>query len=191
MRLMIIAPHFPEYSWRYAEAMSQHAEVLVCLDEHQFKSEFVGRNWSRHAPARLVLMRFKTPLDLFKLIIRTVKYQPSAIHFQEAVGPRRRLFSAVILTLFKPFVRVVLTVHDPVPHAGRDQFVAQRSAWTRDYLRHRSDIVVVHGQHCLVTYLKWSIKSEQRVIVSTHGLILEPPQLLAREIRKAEVDIFW
>ena len=32
-RLAIIAPHFPEYALQYARAMSNHRDVLVCLDE--------------------------------------------------------------------------------------------------------------------------------------------------------------
>lgn len=173
-RLAIVAPHFPEYAVQYARAMSNCCDVLVCVDEGQLASEYEGRDVPLGRIRKLERLRFKTPLDLLKLLLLIVRYRPSVIHLQEAAGPRRGFFSACVATLMKPFSTIVLTVHDPVHHAGRDEVAARRTARVREFVRRWADIVVVHGAYCARQYQSSAPPSGQRLVTSEHGLILEP-----------------
>ena len=173
-RLAIIAPHFPEYALQYARAMSSHCDVLVCVDEGQLASEYEGRDVPRDRVRRLAPMRFKTPLDLLKLLFLVLRHRPSVIHLQEAAGPRRGFFSACVATMMKPFSKIVLTVHDPVHHSGRDEMAARRTARVREFVRRWADIVVVHGAYCFKQYQALGQPNGQKLVASEHGLILEP-----------------
>ena len=176
-RLAIIAPHFPEYALQYARAMSAHRDVLVCLDEAQLADEYKGRDVPRDRVRKLAPVRFKTPLDLLKLLLLIVRYRPSVIHLQEAAGPRRGFFSACVLVVMKPFAQIVLTVHDPVHHAGRDAVDADRTAWVRNFVRRWADVVVVHGAYCARAYQALGSPGRQTLVTSEHGLILQPPEV--------------
>lgn len=174
MRLAVIAPHFPEYTLRYAGGLAEYCEVLVCVDEAQLAAEYEGRSIPEEHDRRIERVRFKTLLDLFKILYLTARFKPAIVHFQEAAGPRRGFFVACIATAMKPFARIALTVHDPVPHAGRDAVAARRTAWVRDYVRRLADIVVVHGAHCARLYREGAPRPRCEVVQSEHGLILEP-----------------
>jgi len=178
MRLAIISPHFPEYSLRYALGMAEHCEVLVCLDADLVMDEYAGRETPTAGTGRLEQFRFKSPLDLLRMIWTVRRFRPSVVHFQEASGPKRAFFNACVATMLRRSAMIVLTVHDPVPHEGRDQVAAQRTPWMRNYLRRTADVIVVHGAHCGRLMRNSLGTSAQRVVESEVGLILEPPDLL-------------
>ncbi len=174
-RLAVIAPQFPEYTIRYAQAMARSWDVLVCVDEAQMAAEYAGRDVPRPGGRLPATNRFKTVRDLFKLLVTVARHRPSIVHFQEAVGLRRSFFNACLATLMRPRARIVLTVHDPFPHVGRDASVALRTAILRDYVRRRADTVISHGDYCAAECRTFASAGTQQVVVSEHGLILEPP----------------
>lgn len=177
MRLAIVAPHFPEYALRYAAAMARHGEVLVCVDAGQLAAEYRGRTVPERDGCTVRPVRFKTPLDLLRLLRSLRRFRPTVVHFQEAAGPRRGLFNSVAAVLLRRSALVVLTVHDPMPHAGRDRAAARRTAPMSGHLRRLADVVVVHGAHCAGLYRQAGFGTGQRVVESDHGLILEPSAL--------------
>lgn len=175
MRLAIIAPHFPEYSVCYAAGIARHCDVLVCVDVRQLAMEYEGRDVPR-GRFQLERVHFRQPLDLLRQLWLVIRFRPTVVHFQEAAGPRRGWFNAIIATVMKPFATIVLTVHDPVPHEGRDAAVARRVAHIRDYLRRRADITVVHGGYCERRLRESAHPPRGRIVQSEIGLILEPEQ---------------
>ena len=182
MRLAIIAPHFPEYALRYAAAMAASCDVLVCVDAGQMAAEFAGRAPPAIPGGQLAPGRFKTPADLWRLVRLIRRFRPDVVHLQEAAGPRRGAFLACIAALLRPSALVVLTVHDPVPHGGRDAGAARRAAWSRNLVRRLANMLVVHGAYC-TNLLQQDLLQQDRaawrrpppqVVQSEHGLILEP-----------------
>lgn len=176
MRLAIIAPHFPEYAIQYAGAMAKRCKVLVCVDPEQMASEYAGRAEPVVPDGQVAPIVFKTPMDLWRLCRLVRRFRPTVIHLQEAAGPRRGIFLACAAAAARPAL-VVLTVHDPVPHVG----AAKRAAWSQTVVRRMADVFVVHGAYCarlLREALPVAGPSGQgalrRVIISEHGLILEP-----------------
>ncbi len=182
MRLAIVAPHFPEYALRYAAAMAASCDVLACVDAGQMADEFAGRSPPAIPGGQLAPVRFKTPADLWRLIRLIRRFRPDVVHLQEAAGPRRGAFLACIAALLRPSALVVLTVHDPVPHGGRDAGAARRAAWSRNLVRRLANMLVVHGAYC-TNLLQQDLLQQDRaawrrpppqVVQSEHGLILEP-----------------
>jgi glycosyltransferase involved in cell wall biosynthesis len=170
----IVAPHFPEYSLQYAAALSRHCEVLVCVDEAQLAAEYSGREIPKRLEKVVRAFRFKTAMDLLRLVRTVARARPDIVHLQEAVGPRRRLFSALLVMVVKRSSKVALTIHDPIPHPGRDGDVARRGVMFRDYVRRRADLVVLHGQYCREQYRLSEPSFDKRLVVSAHGTILSP-----------------
>ncbi len=192
MRLVIIAPHFPEYALRYAEAMAKRCDVLVCVDAGQMAAEYAGRAAPVVPGGQVVPVAFKTPADLWRLLRLVRRFRPTVVHMQEAAGPRRGAFLACIAAVLRPSALVVLTVHDPVPHGGRDAGVARRAAWSRNLVRRLADVLVVHGAHC-ARLLRESLPAGQQrlpqVVQSEHGLILEP--VLVRAPQPGALRLFF
>lgn len=176
-RLAIVAPQFPEYSLCYALGMSGLCTVLACVDEGQLAAEYAGRLLPEDRNGVLRQVHFKSPFDLLQLIIMIWRFKPDVLHIQEAAGPRRAFFTACLAHLFRRSALVVLTVHDPLPHAGRDQAAARRTAWIGRYVRRSADLIVTHGHHCAGLMQAQVRETKQQVVSSEHGLILEPPTL--------------
>lgn len=173
-RVLIVAPHFAEYSLRYARALAAHSEVAAVLDEKGLVRDLAGRESLRRGPERLTTNRFRSPADLVRLVWFAVRFRPSALHLQEAAGPRRGVFTAILASVLRRTSRIVLIVHDPLPHMGRDSALARRVRYVRDHLRRRADVVIVHGPSCAAQYRRESSVLHQRVLVGAHGVILEP-----------------
>jgi glycosyltransferase involved in cell wall biosynthesis len=154
--------------------MARYCNVLVFVDEAQVEAEFAGRRIRLHSQTELQRNRFKTPADLWRMIAAIRRFRPDVIHVQEAVGPRRAAFVACIAWIMRRGATVVLTVHDPVPHSGRDEAAAWRTAFVGGYLRVNADMIVVHGAYCAATLRSTFPPPARQIFVSDHGIILEP-----------------
>ena len=179
MRLAIIAPHFPEYALRYAASMTPHGDVLVCVDSAQLAQEYAGRPVSLPKGVALTTSPFKSPRDFLTLYRIIRRFKPNILHFQEAAGPRRALFNAALARLLRPSAAIIVTVHDPVAHAGRDLLAARRTVRILTYLRNLSDRIVVHGRFCADQMAALVPSAATCLLTSEHGLILEPDILAA------------
>ena len=174
LRFAVVAPHYPEYTVHYAKALEAHYEVLACVDADQLATEFEGRPADVGYPKNLKSLRWKTPLDLIRLIVTIMRFRPAILQFQEAVGPRRAFFVACLAKLMKRRALIALTVHDPAPHEGRDAAAARRTAWFSVYMRRLADVIVVHGPTCAQGYREHVGLRHQLLIETNHGLLLEP-----------------
>ena len=173
IRLAVVAPHFPEYSLRYAAAMAKYCDVLACIDKAQLATEYDGRKVD-FGRTRLEPVNFKTPNDLLKMCAAIKKFRPDVVHIQEAVGPRRAFFTVAIARLMKSNAAIVLSIHDPLPHEGSDEAAARRTAWIGSHVRRAADLVVVHGAYC-AGLIESSLEPDQQLAISEHGVILVPP----------------
>ncbi len=174
LRLAVLAPNSAEYTIRYARAMEAHYEVLACVDCEQLAAEFEGRPANDGFPKNVKSFRYKTAPDLTRLLRAIAAFRPTVLAIQEAVGPRRGFFVACVAAMMKPFALIVLTVHDPVPHEGRDLTASRRTAWASAYVRRLADVIVVHGPSCARVYREQVGLGGQMLIETDHGLQLEP-----------------
>jgi glycosyltransferase involved in cell wall biosynthesis len=183
---MMVAPHFEEYALRLCLALAGQAQVLLATDLDRLDRDYRGR--ARPSTDALVLRdaRFRSPADGVRLLLDVARFRPHVLHLQEASGLRKAMICAAVVALVKPFCRIVLTVHDPSPHEGRDAAIAQRLDRYRRYVRRAAAVVLVHGDHCRRAYQAVRDDADQPVTAIDHGVILAdtppPPRVAERPL---------
>jgi glycosyltransferase involved in cell wall biosynthesis len=83
--------------------------------------------------------------------------------------------AAIVVILCRPFFTLALTIHDPLPHSGRDASIARRPAPFLRYVRRRVHRVFIHGPSCRDQYLSQYLPAphrDDRVVLTEHGVIL-------------------
>lgn len=174
-RIMMVAPHFEEYAYLLSLALAEHVDVLLVLDEAVLDAEFVGRDRPRHDRLTISDNRFRTARDLARLANELRRFRPDVLHWQEPSGFVKAAFAALTVTVARSFARTAITIHDPVPHVGRDSRVAARLAWLRRYARRSVDRLFLHGPACAaqyqIDYLD-SLRPDPRVRLTEHGIVL-------------------
>jgi len=147
MKIVFIALHFSEYSFRLASELVVNNDVLLVLSKKNAVKEISAEELNQ-VDIRLHilfmedygLMHLGLFSNAFKLIKKIRGFKPDIIHIQEA--PRDYLMLAV------PFIRNcpwILTVHDHKPHSGQDSHVRKRILLYRKLMRRMADAIIVHG----------------------------------------------
>lgn len=170
--LVMIAPHFQEYCLLLANAMATYCDVTLMVDTQRLASEYEGRIMPTSPRCSLKHIGFTSVLDLPRMIFILLKTRPGFIHIQEPSGMAKAMLCAAIVMLCRRFTKVILTIHDPLPHKGRDSDVVERFERIRQYIRHKAHLVVVHGQYCYELYCSTNKPPHQRVLISDHGSVL-------------------
>lgn len=181
-RVMMIAPHFEEYALLLAVAMAKHVEVLLVLDVQALAREFEAREFPAHPQLRIVNNRFRSPADLARLLVELRRFRPDVLHWQEPSGLIKAAFASINITVANRFARTAITIHDPVPHSGRDARVAARLAPFRRYSRSRAHRLFLHGEACAAQYLTEYLMndiSDDRIRLTEHGVLLAATQTVA------------
>ena len=183
-KIAVFAPHYAEYAVRLALALAEHAEILLItetrnlanecrsflLDEARLRLKLV--TYDAHSRPGRLLAQLRIPLIM-------ASFRPDLVHVQEQPDKT----TARIVRSLRPFLPLLLTVHDPNPHTGRDAAYAGRQDGHRRYLRSAAAAFHVHGEYCQRELAK--LVGTDRPIVSTpHGVILtpEPQETRAPEI---------
>lgn len=184
--MAMVAPHFEEYALLLANAVAAHVPVRLFLDRRHLDRDFVGRVMPVAADLDLVDVHFGRPSTVATLLADLIAFRPSVLHIQEPSGWAKAIIATALVTALRPFCRIVLTVHDPEPHVGRDSAIVARFARLRAYVRGRSHIVLVHGEHCRSVYQRF-VRPDQHVALTEHGVILtgegSVPRLAAGPLR--------
>ena len=172
LRVCFLTTHYAEYGLSLAAALAQHAEVLVVASEENVRMEMGSAALAGGAglPPPHVLYRTRSPLSIARqawALVRAVRrFAPDVIHVQED--------SKDVLALALPLLPrrpLVLTMHDPRPHAGADTAAYKRSRHAMYFaqLRRRADAMVVHGQR-LVDEARQAVDGRPiPITVAPHG----------------------
>ncbi|OWK31930.1 glycosyltransferase family 4 protein [Sphingomonas mucosissima] len=178
-RIMMVAPHFEEYALFLSVALAGHADVLLIVNTAVLEAEFVGRVMPTHPRLDVRHSAFASAAELVRLIAAMRRFRPDVLHWQEPSGLIKAAFAAVTVVTAGRSARTAVTVHDPVPHAGRDSRVAARLARLRRFTRARVDRLFLHGQACVDQYQRdylRSVRPDRRVRLTEHGILLPPPE---------------
>jgi glycosyltransferase involved in cell wall biosynthesis len=174
-RVLMIAPHFAEYTLYLARALAAHAEVEVGFDAGNLAAETRGFRIEDARALGFGAFTFQTRsavhrwLATARILWRSLKRRPDVIHFQES-GNALTLVAAPLARLIAP---VVLTVHDPLPHMGRDASALKR--WRRRVqVRRAAALCLVHGEHCQAELRSEAAGAIGHVATTRHGVILVP-----------------
>jgi len=148
MKIALISFHFAEYAFLLGSALADRHEVLLILNKENAERE-LGNRLSYADKPRLKIVclperGLKNPL-MFLNSVRVISeiraFSPGVIHCQEAINDY--LMGALAVLCKYP---LVLTIHDHVPHSGKDSQDRKRISFYRHRLRHMPDVVIVHGE---------------------------------------------
>ena len=124
--IAVVAPHFEEYALGLANGLACERKVALFVEKSLLETEFIGRDMPVSPNLAVKDLRFSSPFGAISALIDLVKFRPSVIHVQEASGLLRALTCAWIVAMTRRCCRIALTVHDPMPHVGRDEDIAKR-----------------------------------------------------------------
>lgn len=173
MRAMLWALHFTEYASLLAAALQQKAEVLLVVYSDNAANE-LGQDFRQQINGVGVMLevleRPRTPIDILRNSMRLLaiskRFRPDVLHIQEDGRDE------MLLALFGlGKVPVVLTVHDPVPHSGRDalRFRFSRGRLYLMLLRRRADSAITHGIALSKALARVAPRLSDRTCVIPHG----------------------
>lgn len=176
VRIASFAPHYAEYATRMALALADDHEVLLLLDQNNRRNELQAPLFEA-ARRATTLFEFRTDTRITRRVarltvaLRILLFRPDVVHVQEQPDH----LTAIVMTIVSRFVPIVLTVHDPKPHTGRDAAYAMRRDKYRRRIRQSARAYHVHGPYC-VGLLKDAAVPDRPVVSTLHGVILTPPE---------------
>jgi glycosyltransferase involved in cell wall biosynthesis len=148
MKIALVALHFSEYSLHLAKALAKTHEVLLVCNHENFVAELgVPPSAYELNVAKVVSLSLRHPIRSLIRNSWTISkcinaFDPDVLHVQEA-GKDCLIFALPWLLRFP----MLLTVHDPSPHSGRDTRLYnwhRYGAYVR-ILRRSAAAVIVHG----------------------------------------------
>jgi glycosyltransferase involved in cell wall biosynthesis len=185
-RVLLYAPHFAEYSTRLAQAMGEHAEVLLMLDGRE-RRKMCEEDWFRAATANIRVIEFSVHRRIWEviwaplLILAGLLFRPTVLHVQEQAD----ITSARVTAALSRWIPTVVTVHDPTPHTGNDsEFLAKGNILHRDRIRACADMFHVHGEFCRREFL--AMDDSRPIIQTFHGVMHVPS---AAQLAQPEPDV--
>jgi glycosyltransferase involved in cell wall biosynthesis len=174
VKLVVFSRNYPEYCFRYANAMARHGDVLLIMDRDWTTTLFDIAGAPKHDRLTVYLedlgSLWSVPVSLAKVLRRIFLFRPDYVHLQEVPD----LVAPVLALTLRPFFRIIWTVHDPLPHSGRDAQLRGRLA-LQHLGRRLADLVVVHGPSCHDHFIREYPGFAGRVLLSHHGVMMTPP----------------
>lgn len=176
VRVALFAPHYAEYTTRLALALAETDQVLLVLDRKNRKDELPASLF-KAAKRATSLFEFRTDTRLWRRLSRLtvawriLKFRPDVVHVQEQPDQ----LTSMVVTVLRRFHPIVLTVHDPKPHAGRDAAYAMRWDRFRQNVRRTARVYHVNGPYC-AGLMKAAGVPGRPIVITFHGVILTPEE---------------
>ena len=169
--ILLVAPHFAEYSERLAAALAQRCPTGLLINAAN-RADEVGRPIASNA--QITTMPMNRRPDQARALLRALVMARRAdvVIVHEGV----RQFLKPLVWILRKFTRVALIVHDPSPHSGRDSALHSAHSAYRRWLRERADVLIVHGDTCRTALVSLGYP-EDKVITINHGILMPPDQI--------------
>jgi glycosyltransferase involved in cell wall biosynthesis len=173
-RIAIFAPHYAEYTMRLAIALAAKADVLLVAEVANVRNECRAELVSEARRALTLITydahsRIGRVLATARIPAAVVAFRPDVLHVQEQPDK----LTARIVGLLRRLVPILMTVHDPRPHSGRDAAYARRQDAYRQRLRSAAAAFHIHGDHCRRELIH-AVGARRTIVNTLHGVILCP-----------------
>lgn len=159
------------YLSQLAAALSKtNNEVVVVTSRYLYEQAHYPDNnniklilFDLHPTYTKALLSTINPLTYFKLLNVIDSEKPDVIHllFEDALA-------AITLYLIQHKFAIILTEHDPAPHAGERMLVKLNWSFARSLLEPISSKIIVHGKNLREILLSRGIPGE-KISVIPHG----------------------
>ncbi|MCI9879204.1 MULTISPECIES: glycosyltransferase family 4 protein [Methylobacterium] len=174
LRVAIFAPHYAEYTVRLATALARKADVLLVAETANVRNECRDSLVS-DARRALKLVTYDAHSRIGRVVATArvpaaiAAFRPDVLHVQEQPDK----LTARIVGLLRWRLPILMTVHDPRPHSGRDAAYARRQDVFRQRLRAAASAFHVHGDHCRREMIH-AVGTGRAIVDTLHGVILCP-----------------
>lgn len=170
-KILLVSPHYSEYSMQLARALSKNNIVNIILDEKNFKDEIQADPESlSHNNLKIHFFNSRGKIGFISNAINLAKliciFKPDVIHLQESCPDY--IFTNLPLVAY---YKTVLTVHDPFPHVGADsrKFKYSRRRFYSFVLRRLATQIIVHGNYLAEQLRMKSPELFDKVKIINHG----------------------
>lgn len=175
MRIAFICHHFSEYSFSLALALSEsnHKVLLILREENALKELGPKILNNKYDNLRIVTVPYyslsmKKPTwiySAFRLALLAYIFRADVIHTHDH---SIKDFSLAMKLIRKP---LVVTIHDHIPHTGKDSIIAEADRKRSHQLWRNADATIVHGKKIrseLVSEKPWT---KNKTFVINHGVL--------------------
>ena len=162
LRAAFISYNFGEYSVRLANALAEHADILLVMPDQIIEPHLSKLNNS------VKLLRFRNPRlrqpirqirNIRQLISQIHEFNPNVVHYQG---------THLWFDLALPWLRrypLVFTIHDIRPHPG-DRLSQKTPQWIENFARRRANEFIVHTQYtCNLLLREWPSAAKKASVI--------------------------
>lgn len=174
MRIALLATHFADYSLELALELAETHQVLLLADREKLAGECAPERVAE-AGRRLNLSLFSQNRRDRRLLAdlwarrQLSRFRPDAVIAHEHIHPHVTRIQGHAARISK----LLLIVHDPEPHEGRDAALAAAHQRQRQAQRGQAHHYFVHGAYCL-SRLKAAMGEAKPISSIPHGPIMRP-----------------
>lgn len=175
LRIAFLATGFTPHSVELAAALANHADVLLLADRDQLHRDSPDKERQAFADAgRLVL--FRRHRLMFRLtacvitLANILRFRPDVLVAHEHPQPTIAWMHRQIARVCK----ILLIVHDPVPHTGVVLTKRNRSSLRTE--RRSASAFLLHGEFCTTAFLRSNFPGGRPVLTAPLGPNLRPPR---------------
>lgn len=174
-RIAFLATGMAPHSVALATALAQEAEVLLLIDDDELRHDSPAAERQALADAgRLVTFRQGrlSRLAACATILASVRrFRPDVLIAHE----HPKLHIAWMQRQIARVCKILLIVHDPFPHKGREAVHASRMRRWRDVGRRAASAFLLHGPFCTAMFNRTWDADGRPVLTSPLGPNLRPP----------------
>lgn len=174
--VVFYAPHFSEYTFRLAYAMSEITNVRVFLNkkdaDRQWPLSSIGELPGKALETVDLSFRRRASVEFPRSVFRVLAIRPDIVHLHETPD----IFSAIVAAAAKCLgLRLAVTIHDPSPHSGGGSGEGLHLRASRWLLRRLADVIYAHGEICCrEVRARGGLASKAAVIDVPHGPLMIP-----------------
>jgi glycosyltransferase involved in cell wall biosynthesis len=181
MRVVLFCRHYVEYVFRYAQGLRKHCRVVVVIDAKgrspmTYQTELTTK-WGVETWSFGLGLGAGRLASMLRVACNIVRFRPTVVHCQEGPDP----VTPLVMLLLRVGRRLVLTVHDPVPHSGRDSNLRPRATALTKLGRGLADSWVVHGAYCVEQLQGNASGMKRNIVCSIHGVLMTEAAALPAE----------
>jgi glycosyltransferase involved in cell wall biosynthesis len=194
MRIALLATRFADYSVEAADALAREADLLLLADkEHLDADSCAGKRRALAAAGRLAEFRQRRFHRLGAVALclwRIARFRPDVVIAH--IDPR--LHATLLYRLLSHLAPLLLIVHDPLPHTGRDWAPAMRRRWLVKWQVAAARLFFAHGPYCAKLWAApdnpFGRVNGRRIAVLPHGPVLRPEGAVAELPSRCRVLMF-
>ena len=179
MRIAFLATGFPDYSVEAATALAKRADVLLAGDRDRLRADSSLEKLERFRErGRLLSFRQNSLRRRVQTVLATTariaRFRPDVIVAHEHAHPH----IAWLHRILGLNAKILLIIHDPIPHEGRDGDFATRNARHIAVQRRIATAYLVHGDYCAQALAAVANPDGRAIVTVPHGPVLRPEKII-------------